>query len=396
MQTTFKRFSSLFFLLLSTQIIFAQKSDLSVEKIMQDPAWMGTFPSNIRWSEDSKTIYFNYNLQKDPADSLYKISLRNPENIEKVSFAEQKEQIFSAGDYNNDRSQKVFVKDGALMLYNSKNNSTRHLIELADRISDPEFLMDGNRVSFVFNNNIYVYHINNGSLEKVTNLRSGEKQDRDPKLDTKDDWVKTENVGLLEVVRQREEKREASNDYRRQTQGEPFTFYTGKRSVSNLQLSPDATYATFNLITRADNKRTDVPDYVDASGYTVNLPARSKVGDDPSNIELAIYHIERDTVIMVKPDNLPGLKDLPDYTKDYPDRKWEEKNRDLIISSPNFSDDGKHAVVNVRSADNKDRWIALLDLNTGDLKNLDRQRDEAWIAGPGIGYSFGGGTFGWL
>jgi hypothetical protein len=44
------------------------------------------------------------------------------------------------------------------------------------------------------------------------------------------------------------------------------------------------------------------------------------------------------------------------------------------------------AVVNVRSIDNKDRWIALLDLNTGDLKNLDRQRDEAWIAGPGIGF----------
>src|SRR5690606_4667280 len=137
--------------------------------------------------------------------SLYKITLKNQGSIEKVSFAEQKEQIFNAGDYSKDRSKKVFVKDGALILYNSKNNSTRHLVELGDRISDPEFLMDGNRVSFVFNNNIYVYHINNGSLEKVTNLRSGEKQDRDPKLDTKDDWVKIENVGLLEVVRQREE-----------------------------------------------------------------------------------------------------------------------------------------------------------------------------------------------
>src|SRR5690606_31669860 len=114
---------------------------------------------------------------------------------------------------------------------------------------------DGNRVSFLFNNNIFVYHIKEGSLEKLTNLRSGEKQDREPKLNTKDDWVKTENVGLLEVVRQREEKREASNEYRRKTEGEPFTFYTGKKSISNLQLSPDATYATFNLITRAENKR---------------------------------------------------------------------------------------------------------------------------------------------
>jgi hypothetical protein len=109
------------------------------------------------------------------------------------------------------------------------------------------------------------------------------------------------------------------------TAGDPFTFYSGKRTISNLQLSPDATYATFNLITRADNKRTDVPDYVDASGYTVNLPARSKVGDDPSKIELAIYHIDKDTVIMVKPNNLPGLKDLPDYTADYPDRRMGGK-----------------------------------------------------------------------
>lgn len=396
MQATFKSFSPLIFLLLSTQFIFSQQSELTVEKIMQDPSWMGTFPSNIRWSEDSKTIYFNYNLQKDPADSLYKIALNNQSAIKKVSFAEQKEQIARAGDYNKERSQKVFVKEGALMLFNVKNNTSRQLIELGDRISDPRFLMDGNRVSFVFNNNLFVYHIKEGSLQKMTNLRSGDKQDRDPKPNTKDDWVKTENVGLLEVIRQREEKREAGNEYRRQTEGEAYTFYTGKKSVSNLQLSPDATYASFNLISRADNKRTDVPDYVDASGYTVNLPARSKVGDDPSKIELAIYHIEKDTVIMVKTENLPGLKDLPDYTKDYPDRKWEEKNRDLIISSPNFSDNGKQAVVNVRSADNKDRWIALLDLNSGELKNLDRQRDEAWVAGPGIGYSFGGGTFGWL
>lgn len=396
MDSTFKRFSSLFILLLSAQIIFSQQSDLSVEKIMQDPAWMGTFPSNIRWAEDGKTIFFNYNLQQDPSDSLYKISLNNLSKIEKVPFKDQKDQVARAGDFNKDRSQKVFISDGALMLYNSKNNSSRNLVDLGDRISDPKFLMDGNRVSFVYNNNLFVYNINNGSLEKLTNLRSGDEQDKEKKLNAKDDWVKTENLGLLEVVRQRKDKREASTEYRRSTEGEPFTFYTGKRTISNLQLSPEATYATFNLITRADNKRTDVPDYVDASGYTVNLPARSKVGDEPSKIELAVYHIEKDTVIMVKPDKLPGLKDLPDYTKDYPDRKWEEKNRNLILSSPYFSDNGKQAVVNVRSMDNKDRWIALLDLNTGELKNLDRQRDEAWIAGPGIGYSFGGGTIGWL
>lgn len=363
---------------------------------MQDPAWIGTFPSQIRWGEDSKTLYFNYNLQKDPSDSLYKINLNNQDNIQKVSMAEQKEQISRAGDYNSKRDQKVFIQDGALMHYNVKNNSSRQLLELGERISDPRFLNDENKVSLSINDNMFIYDLQNGSLKKLTNIKSGEQKDDDKKLSTKEDWVKKENLGLLEVVQQREEKREASKAFRSKISPEPFTFYTGKRSISNLQLSPDAKYATFQLVTRAENKSTDVPNYVDASGYTVNLPARTKVGDEPSKIEMAVYHIEKDTVIMVKSDDLPGIKDLPDYTREYPDRTWEEKTRDVILAGPYFSDNGKQAIVNVRSRDNKDRWITLLNLETGELKNLDRQRDEAWIAGPGIGYSFGGGTIGWL
>ena len=52
--------------------------------------------------------------------------------------------------------------------------------------------------------------------------------------------------------------------------------------------------------------------------------------------------------------------------------------------------------MNIRSTDNKDRWIALVDLETGVLKNLDWQHDEAWIAGPGMGWSTSSGTLAWL
>ena len=61
-----------------------------------------------------------------------------------------------------------------------------------------------------------------------------------------------------------------------------------------------------------------------------------------------------------------------------------------------WSDNGSHAVVNIRAADNKDRWIMLLDPESGDLKPLDRQRDEAWVAGPGINVWQGRGGMGWM
>lgn len=51
-------------------------------------------------------------------------------------------------------------------------------------------------------------------------------------------------------------------------------------------------------------------------------------------------------------------------------------------------------MVVARSQDNKDRWILKLDPATNKLTLLDRQRDEAWINGPGIGY--GPGEIGWM
>jgi dipeptidyl aminopeptidase/acylaminoacyl peptidase len=53
-------------------------------------------------------------------------------------------------------------------------------------------------------------------------------------------------------------------------------------------------------------------------------------------------------------------------------------------------------VLVVRADNNKDRWIARLDPETGGLTVLDRQHDTAWIGGPGIGSYGGPGTVGWI
>ncbi len=364
---------------------------------MQDPSWMGTFPSNINWGEDSKTIYFDYNLEKDPSDSIYKIELAQKDNIKKVSFLEQQNRISSRGDYNKDHSKKIYIKDGNLLLYSAKDKSTKTLLELGENISNPNFQQNEDLISFELEDNLYLYSLKNGSLKKLTSIKKGDdKTNKNKDLSKKEEWLEEDNLGLLRVVLERKQKEDSSKAYQNKIKKEAFTFYTGKKSVTNLQLSPNQKYATFNLITRADNKNTIVPNYVDASGYTVDLNARSKVGDEITKVELAIYNFIKDTVYLVRTDALPGITDLPDYVGDYPDKELEETAREVIAWGANFSDDGEKALVNVRSHDNKDRWISLLDLEIGSLKNVDRQRDEAWIGGPSVGYSFGGGTLGWL
>ena len=63
------------FIALGSTALFAQTSALSVEKIMQDPKWMGTFPDRINWGPQSKTIYFNYNPEENPSDNLFKFNM---------------------------------------------------------------------------------------------------------------------------------------------------------------------------------------------------------------------------------------------------------------------------------------------------------------------------------
>ncbi len=392
-----KRLTTLFLLAFIPVILHGQQK-LTVEKIMQDPRWMGTFPDNIRWDEKGEIIYFNYNKANDPADSLYKIHLNDPERIEKVSLSEKRSLVPENAASNLSKTKKIFARKNEIILYDATTAQSQTLLNFVDQVSNPKFLSNEKRIAFQSGNNLYVYDIDEKSVKKLTNIHSGNQpEEKQANLSQKDKWLKDDNLQLLSVVKEREDKKTQSKAYLDAiADKKAFAYYTGNKQVSGLQLSPDERFATMMLFTRVENKRTDVPDYVDATGYTVNLPARSKVGDDPVKVEMAIYDIQKDTVYKVVTNKLPGIQDLPDYVKDYPDRKWEKKDREVLLSGPYFSTDGKQAVVNVRSQDNKDRWIALLDLNTGNLTSLDRQRDEAWIAGPGIGWSMGGGTLGWL
>lgn len=380
----------------------AQESVLSVEYIMRDPSWMGTFPSSPFWSEDSQVIYFRYNPENNPADSLYQISLSDPNKIQKVDWRIARDLRSIDYDYTLNRQQRVFKEDQKIYLEDLKKKKKEEVLEWYQDFGNPYFLADENKVAFESNGNLYVLQLSSGEVDKVTNIASGTKPTRGGNADSKKEdipFLERENLNLLQVVRERQEKDKQSKAYReatRSVENEVFTYYKGSDNLRSLRLSPDGRFATFNIFISASNKRTIVPDYVDASGYTTDLNARSKVGTEPFKNKIGIYDLENDTVFFVSPDKLEGLDDLPDYLVDYPEREVKKENREVFLNGPIFSPDGSRAIVQATSFDHKDRWITEIDLSTGDLITLDRQRDEAWIAGPGIGRSFSPGTMGWL
>jgi dipeptidyl aminopeptidase/acylaminoacyl peptidase len=168
----------------------------------------------------------------------------------------------------------------------------------------------------------------------------------------------------------------------------PRQIDTEGKTVQSVNLSRDLRYVTYTLFEVNSDERarsTEMPRYVTNSGYTEIQTTRSKVGGPSSyRNSLMIYDTEADSIYSFRTDKIPGIRDLPGYVKDYPNRKnIIPEERIVSVSGINWSEDGKFPVVNITSADNKDRWIMLLDLKTGIPESLDRQRDEAWIGGPG-------------
>jgi len=384
------------------QIEKNNKSSLSIEQIMQDPAqWIGTSPSDIEWNDASTKIYFEWNPERDTLSSLYSWSL-DTKKIEKVSIEEKQKMSGRFADYNKDRTQKVFIRNGNIVLADLKKGTERQLTDWLQRASSPEFVLNESRIAFTLDNNLYTIDPETAMIRQITNF--GEDSERpEARKSEQAEWLEKQQKDLFVVLNEREAKSKARENQRKKEEvEEPLKINTGKKRIAGITLSPGGNFVIYSMFERANNaKSTSVTHFVTESGYTEERNARVKVGSPQSSVEMGIFDVKNNKTIKIKTDQIPGLKDLPDYLRDYPERMPEDssemKNRDVNLTGPLWNETEDLAVVVALSTDNKDRWILLLDPETGDLELIDRQRDEAWIGGPGIGgWGFSAGEIGWM
>ena len=395
-----KRLLTIFILFGSPALYAQQLGTLTVEKIMRDPKWMGVAPANIQWDENSRNIYFNWNPENADTDGLYQISLqkRNPEIVANISRRNLDRGTLI---YSRDRSKVLFERSGDLVLKNITTGVENFLINTVERESNPTFNTDESKVIFQRGDNLYTISLVDGALSQLSNFTRTRTRPVTP-LSKQDDWLKKDQLRELDIIKKKDiDRKNADRRIKEDAFKKPKEFYLDERSALNsIRISPDEKFIVFRVSKSAENNRnTIVPNYVTASGYTEDINGRTKVGNALASFESYIYDIQRDSIFPVSTKEIAGIKELPDYVKDYPEQLAErtKKNEDRKVSivGPFWNPDGSQAIVTVSSLDNKDRWIMKLDQASGKLSLLDRQRDEAWIGGPGIN-SFNGGNLGWI
>jgi dipeptidyl aminopeptidase/acylaminoacyl peptidase len=381
-----------FFLLLFT--IFGTAQQLRLEDIMKGDEFIGHQPSNHRWSIDGQTVLFDWNPNNEIGNSPYfwNKSSKSPQKVSSPNPVYDVDFIAAQKDFE----EVYYTNQGVLYAYIKSTKKTKKIIQSAERISAVQRSTTPDIVFFQQNRNVYQFNTKDFSMVMLTNFKSG----KENKAKEEDSFLKDQQKELFQFVR---DEAKADDWYAAQSKSKkekfPKEIFYDKSQVEQVKASPDGKFVTFRLSDYPTETPTNVANFITDDGFTQSDKARSKVSTaNFSKHKFGIFNVEKDTTYYVSFANLSGIKDAPKYYQDYVNLKDKsDYETAIVMMSPVYSQDGKNAVLEIRSQDNKHRWIVQLDLVSGKTTELEHQHDEAWIGGPGISsYSFSGGTLGFI
>jgi dipeptidyl aminopeptidase/acylaminoacyl peptidase len=387
------------FLAFNFNFLIAQ---LDLKEIMKGNEFVGYLPENQGWGFDGSKIYFDANEDMEPGYSVYQyeIASKSKKKLNGLSAAESN--AFAFDFSQRSFSDQFFISGNSLGKLTKKTGEyslvykTNEAIFNLQRITGNKSPRVGQLQDVVFQKgiNLYRYSENNGfsSIVQITNFHSGKA--KDAKKDST--FLTKQQNELFQFVRDKNKRSEWNKKHETILFPEPKTNNLGEGNTQPLQISENGKYVVVIQSHNEEVNSTSFEQFVTSDGYTKSIPARAKVSSNEPTQTMAIYQFERDSVIWLDFSHLTDIRKKALYL-DNSGKGVFEKDRNLFLHPVVFSISNNLALCDVRSADNKDRWIVLIDLEKATVKELEHQHDEAWIGGPGISsWNSEQGTLGWL
>lgn len=360
---------------------------------MRDPKWIGSSPSNIFWNIDGSRLYFYWNPDKNDSDSLYYII--PGKNIAVKATAADRQMAINIREaaFNTNRSAYVYSSNGDIW-YKPTGKNAFQITSTTDFEGNPQFAFGDTKIIYIRSQNLYAWDMATGATTQLTNFtKTG--ADKKGSLPKQEEWLKNDQLATMSVLAERKRKRDAQETWNNNNKQKSLrSLIIGDANLRNTSINNDGRFVSYLIEKPSSGKQTIVPNYVTESGFTTDIPARPKVGETQTSSEWNIYDTKLDTVYKISSDDLEGIKTLPDFTREYAKAVDEKspKKKGIDIWRTLWSPGGNYLLAEIRSHDNKDRWIVAWDSASRTLKPISHQHDEAWIGGPGISSQ----SIGWI
>lgn len=363
---------------------------------MANPDWIGTPTEAAWWSWDSKQVFYKQKRTGSPLRDTFR-AIPKPTLVADSELAKLDSPTMV---FNRDRSRAIVLRNGDLFERDLKSGALSQITRSAQAVSSPQYSADGASVQFRLGEDWYSWNRAERLVSPVALLRAA----KDPNGTPDEDALRDMQLRLIATLKRQKDERDASRaraDEERRADGTraPWPLYFGdKVTIQGSALSPDGRWLLVVTGPKDGDKGRigKMPRYVTESGYEEFQDQRTRVGRNmPTGQTLKLVDLSTHKIQDLSFDALPGITTDPLAALRAAAKKDPLKgNRPVRIISEDggairWTDNGANAAVMIRSVDNKDRWIATVDLPTAKLRPAHRLTDEAWV-------NYDNSEFGWL
>jgi dipeptidyl aminopeptidase/acylaminoacyl peptidase len=360
----------------------------TVDSIMRGPELVGYPPSALRWSGDSKELYFEWRMPKEDLPATWAVS-RDGGSPRRLSEAERRMAPLPNGQWDAARRRVLGIDRGDVVVIDTVNRKRLDVTRTTGAESNPRWARGETHVTFVRDNNLFIVPVENVSGGTVVQLTDVSARRTDLRPTDSQKFIKEEEAKLLDWVEEETARRKRREELDR-SRALPKFELAERQTIADAAVSGDGKFAYLVTNDRAQSRASQVPRFVSESAFTEDIDARTKVGDAQDRRRLAILNLDTGAAFWAGLDGVSdpiAIPKPPFGNEPRPESKpAPTPKRDVRWGSPMLSPDGSHAVVSVRSADNTERWLASIDPATGETKVLDHVKDEAWVRDGGQGW----------
>ncbi len=356
-----------------------------LEKIMQDPDWIGPPVEQAWWQLDGRAYFYRVKRSGSDIRETYRVDLDGAEVV--VLDAAAESQTDAANPvFDSSRSRALSVRENSLFLRDLDTHDFTRLFTGTDPIRNVGFSADQQHVQFESAGRWWRTNLDGDGAVPVADLRFED----DPHA-TPEDGLEADQLRLfstLERMRRRaqEKHEQAVRDARADSGRAPVPWYLGKAHSSSLvSLAPNARWMLVVVEKEGtdDGKSDQMPRFVTRSGYVEIEDVRTLVGmKPPAPQSLWLLDLETRTRHEIDLDSLTGRAEDPlAELKSAQDIEPHDAQdlRPVQVSGIEWHRQSPRALVQVRAIDNKDRWTVVVDAADQSMNEIHRLSDPAWI-----------------
>lgn len=377
----------------------SQQSLLTLKQIMSDPDWLGRQPESARFSPVGDSVLYQRKREGEVIRDFFKIDNPSDINGKQVPLSAIHEADIENLIDDEDSEYVAWLSRHQIFVQHKQNKEIKQLTQANLDRRHLRFA-DDQQLSFQSGDAFYVIDIKTGAQRQVIEWSFS---DAPSAVEKPSDYIAEQQIALIEYLRVKREQRQQQFSNNEQTRSAaphlfvPKAYLPKDQELVLASLSPDQKWLV--LAARVDLPTRDesdiMPDYIEENGRIKAQAVRQRVADAKSERHF-IYLINTGNgeATEINFNSLPGYNEdvLADVKRENAQRegKTYENNRlprdigllfDWYASEMpiKWHDESDKVALMLEAWDNKDRWIATVDVDDKKLVNQHRMHDKAWV-----------------